>query len=151
MRVLIVPIPLAILLAPFQATPTMAAAPAVVTLCQLASNPARWKGRIVRLTATYMSDRFERDLLVDERCKKVWFEPWDSKKGDHESLGAFNRAMIGDGRSVRTTDFSVDIVGRVSYRRKGRSSGRITILRVLSYREFERLQPPPEITKPSGG
>jgi hypothetical protein len=125
----------------------IAAAPPTTTLCELASNPSKWAGRTVRLTATYMSDRLERDLFVDDRCPKVWFEPGDFRKGDRKSLEAFDRAVFGDGRSVRTTLFSVDMIGRVSFRRKGRSSGRITILHVLSYREFERPQAAPSAVK----
>ena len=144
MRPLITPIIFLLAFAASPAMPARGATPAVTTLCELAGNPAKWSRRTIRLTATYMTDRLERSLLVDDRCSKIWFEPWDSKKGHRESLEAFDRAVWGDGRSLRTTDFVVDIIGRVSYRREGRSSGRIAILRVLNYREFERPKRPPE-------
>jgi hypothetical protein len=138
MRPSITPISFTLAFAAFSAVPTTAATPPVTTLCELAANPAKWGGRTIHLTATYMSDRLERSLLVDDRCPKVWFQDRNSKKGHRESLEAFYRAVWGDGQSVRTTDFVVDIIGRVSYRREGRASGRITILRVLNYQEFER-------------
>lgn len=130
--------------------PSIAAAVPSTTLCEIAAQPAKWRARTVRISATYYSDRMHRSGLKDERCPKIWFQDRDSKKGHRESLEAFDRAVWGDGRSVRTTDFVVDIIGRVSYRREGRSSGRITIFRVLSYREFERPRSAPESDNPSG-
>lgn len=129
-------------------SPVVAAVP-LTTICKLAADPSQWRGRTVRIKATYFSDRMHYDGFIDDRCRKIWFAPRDPKKFD-ASLGAFYRAVSGDGRSVRTTDFDVDIIGRVSYRREGRSSGRITILRVLNYREFERPKRPPESGNPRG-
>lgn len=92
----------------------------------------------MRVTATYITDRLHRALLKDNRCSKVWFSPGDPKKANH-SLDAFYRVVMGDGRGPRRTLFTVDIIGRVSYRRREASSaGRIAILRVVSYREFDR-------------
>jgi hypothetical protein len=120
----------------------VAAAPRTASLCEIAAKPTKWRGRMVRVTATYITDRFHYTLLKDDRCPKVWFSPGDSKNADH-SVGAFYNVVMGDVRSLHRPLYSVDIIGRVSYRRReANSAGRIAILRVLSYRQFERPHSP---------
>lgn len=115
----------------------------VTTLCDLAAKPEKWRGRVVRLAANYVTDRLEYSLLKDERCPKIWFSSSESRKGDRVSLRAFERAVVGDGHRIPSWRFAVEIIGRVSYRRdKGtsgrKSSGRIEIIRVLTFREMPR-------------
>jgi hypothetical protein len=118
--------------------PTVPALPNT-SLCKVASKRLHWSGRIVRLHVRYSSDRLERDSLNDDNCPRIWFTPhFDMKKGDRRNLEAFTRAVYGDGRSLRTTDFIIDVIGRVSYRREGTSRGMIKILKVVNYHEVER-------------
>lgn len=122
--------------------PVLATLPAT-TLCAIAAQPEKWRGRLVLLTATYITDRVEYSLLKDDRCPKVWFGVFKAKRSDRASLENFDRAVVGDGRTIRSTRFKVEVIGRVSYRRdKGaagrKSYGRVYVLKVLSYQEIER-------------
>ena len=131
----------AIMLATYH-PPAVAAVP-TTTLCQLSAQPGKWRGRVVRFTAIYITDRLEYSLLKDDRCPRIWFGLFNSQKRDRASIEAFDRAVVGDGRTIPSSRFKVEIVGRVSYRRDegaaGRkSNGRIYVLKILTFQEIRR-------------
>lgn len=112
-------------------------APAVTSLCELAANPEKWRGRTVRLRAIYVTDRMHSSILEDRRCPSIWFEVRHSKNFDRASLASFRRAVF-DIRKPTTPDMMVDIEGRVSFKKTAKTArGTITIRKLFDFDEAE--------------
>lgn len=110
----------------------------VVSLCEVAANPAQWKGRVVRMRAVFLSDLMHTSILKDETCPNVRLGPFDGavEPADKSAYEKWTVALYGDLRDMSLRVFAIDVVGRVEWDQTDRTPGQLHMIRVMSFRRL---------------
>ena len=118
-----------------------------LTLCQVAANPSKYSGKVVRVTAIYMTDMLERSLLIDPSCKTVRINLYDGPTGPYQaSIDELNSAEFKVHREQKPVIFKLNFSAVFRTKRmphelpfSKREQGRLHLVRVWSYSWLPRV------------
>jgi hypothetical protein len=95
------------------------AKPIEVTLCEVAANPSRFGGRLVRIRAQIESDGREHTRLSDRRCQSTWIAV-ASRPAPEADLREIKSVLFGKESGTLDREVTATCVGRIHSRTVGK-------------------------------
>lgn len=93
---------------------TTHASPIKTSVCEVASNPAVYNGKLVTLRAQFESDGIERSVIVDENCPQLGILPYDAAD-NIPGAKSLDEALATGHPSTLTKTISATFTGEFHY------------------------------------